>query len=141
MLTTPHHGALVEAAIRKSGYSLTKLAAELGMSRSTLYRRFEVPVWSDTLLLKTRALLPGEFHTALEGIDVPLPTHAKAKETLVKSYQTFVGLLASDASKQEVDGFEKAFLQFSQQKRSKLSKQVAERQAKSAAMAGVLGSR
>ena len=137
MLTTPHHGALVEAAIRKSGYSLTKLAAELGMSRSTLYRRFEVPVWSDTLLLKTRALLPGEFHTALEGIDVPLPTHAKAKETLVKSYQTFVGLLASDASKQEVDGFEKAFLQFSQQKRSKL----AERQAKSAAMAGVLGSR
>ena len=101
MLASPHHGALVEAAIRKSGYSLTKLAAELGISRSTLYRCFEVPVWSDTLLLKTRALLPGEFHTALEGLEVPLPAQAKPQATLVKSYQTFVGLLASEASKQE----------------------------------------
>lgn len=35
-----HRGQLVEKIVRKSGYSLTKLAGKLGVSRNTLYNRF-----------------------------------------------------------------------------------------------------
>lgn len=35
-----HRGQIVEKIIRKSGYSLTKLAASLKISRNTLYNRF-----------------------------------------------------------------------------------------------------
>jgi len=115
-MATPHHGALVEAAIRKSGYSLTKLAAELGMSRSTLYRRFEAPLWSETLLLKTRALLP----YALQD-EACLPAQAQAPAPLLRSYLTFVGLRAREATSQELALFEKAALQFFAQKKKKLS--------------------
>jgi DNA-binding XRE family transcriptional regulator len=36
-----HRGEIVEKTLRKSGYSLTKLAAKLGISRNTLYNRFK----------------------------------------------------------------------------------------------------
>lgn len=36
-----HRGQIVEKIVRKSGYSLTKLAAKLKISRNTLYNRFE----------------------------------------------------------------------------------------------------
>jgi hypothetical protein len=35
-----HRGQLVEKIVRNSGYSLTKLAERLGISRNTLYNRF-----------------------------------------------------------------------------------------------------
>jgi transcriptional regulator with XRE-family HTH domain len=35
-----HKGQIVEKIVRKSGYSLTKLAERLGISRNTLYNRF-----------------------------------------------------------------------------------------------------
>ncbi|MFN7095896.1 MAG: helix-turn-helix domain-containing protein [Burkholderiales bacterium] len=38
-----HKGQIVERAVRKSGYSLTKLAKSLGISRNTLYNRFDNP--------------------------------------------------------------------------------------------------
>jgi len=38
-----HKGKIVENIIRKSGYSLTKLAEKLGISRNTLYKRFQNP--------------------------------------------------------------------------------------------------
>ncbi|ACE05709.1 hypothetical protein Aasi_0269 [Candidatus Amoebophilus asiaticus 5a2] len=36
-----HRGHIVEKIVRKSGYSLTKLAEKLGISRNTLYNRFD----------------------------------------------------------------------------------------------------
>ena len=36
-----HRGEILEKTLRKSGYSLTKLAGKLGISRNTLYNRFE----------------------------------------------------------------------------------------------------
>ncbi len=36
-----HRGKIVEKIVRKSGYSLTKLASELGISLRTLYNRFD----------------------------------------------------------------------------------------------------
>jgi predicted DNA-binding protein YlxM (UPF0122 family) len=38
-----HKGQIVEKIVRKSGYSLTKLAKSLGISRNTLYNRFDNP--------------------------------------------------------------------------------------------------
>lgn len=38
-----HRGQLVEKIVRKSGYSLTKLAEKLKISRNTLYNRFNDP--------------------------------------------------------------------------------------------------
>lgn len=38
-----HRGAIVEGAIRKSGFSFKKLAERLGISRNTLYNRFKEP--------------------------------------------------------------------------------------------------
>lgn len=39
-MTTTHRGEIVEKVMRRSGYSLSKLAAELRISRNTLYNRF-----------------------------------------------------------------------------------------------------
>jgi hypothetical protein len=36
-----HRGHIVEKIVRKSGYSLTKLSENLGISRNTLYNRFD----------------------------------------------------------------------------------------------------
>jgi len=36
-----HRGEIVEKVVRKSGYSLTKLADKLEISRNTLYNRFQ----------------------------------------------------------------------------------------------------
>jgi transcriptional regulator with XRE-family HTH domain len=36
-----HRGQIVEKIIRRSGYSITRLAKKLGISRNTLYNRFE----------------------------------------------------------------------------------------------------
>jgi transcriptional regulator with XRE-family HTH domain len=36
-----HRGEIVEKVMRRSGYSLTKLAKKLGISRNTLYNRFK----------------------------------------------------------------------------------------------------
>ena len=36
-----HRGQIVEKIVRKSGYSLTKLADKLKISRNTLYNRFD----------------------------------------------------------------------------------------------------
>jgi len=36
-----HRGQIVEKIVRKSGYSLTKLAEKLEISRNTLYNRFD----------------------------------------------------------------------------------------------------
>lgn len=38
-----HKGQIVERAVRQSGYSITKLAHKLGVSRNTLYNRFGNP--------------------------------------------------------------------------------------------------
>eukprot|EP01132_Coremiostelium_polycephalum_P002972 gene2972-3710_t len=36
-----HRGQILEKIVRKSGFSLTKLAEKLGISRNTLYNRFD----------------------------------------------------------------------------------------------------
>ena len=38
-----NRGQIVEKIIRRSGYSITKLSKKLGISRNTLYNRFENP--------------------------------------------------------------------------------------------------
>lgn len=42
-MAVQHRGEIVAAAVRKSGVKLSQLHRELGISRPTLYRRFEDP--------------------------------------------------------------------------------------------------
>ena len=105
-----HHGYMAEMAIRRSGYSITRLAIELGINRSTLYRKFEEPVWEQGMLLKLRAYVPCEINTVLEEVDIP--QEIQTQEVIMRSYQTFVGLLATQATPGELVAFDKAFRQF-----------------------------
>jgi len=38
-----HRGEMVELAIRKSGYTITTISEKLGVSRNTLYNKFQKP--------------------------------------------------------------------------------------------------
>ena len=38
-----HRGEIVEAAIRRSGYTITTVSTRLGVSRNTLYSKFKKP--------------------------------------------------------------------------------------------------
>ena len=42
-MATQHRGEVVKEAVLKSGVKITKLYQELGISRPTLYRRFDEP--------------------------------------------------------------------------------------------------
>jgi hypothetical protein len=56
-----HKGAIVEKALRKSGYSLTKLAKKLGISRNTLYGRFENANLSHHFIMEVGRIIYYDF--------------------------------------------------------------------------------
>lgn len=47
-----HRGKIVEKIIRKSGYTLTKLAKKLNISRNTLYKTFNNPSLSYVVIMQ-----------------------------------------------------------------------------------------
>lgn len=56
-----HRGEIVERVIRKSGLSLTILAAKLGISRNTLYNRFKEKNLSYDFILTVGSILHYNF--------------------------------------------------------------------------------
>lgn len=56
-----HRGQIVEKLIRKSGYSLTKIAKQLGISRPTLYRKFNEPDLSYPFIANVGHILHHDF--------------------------------------------------------------------------------
>lgn len=56
-----HRGEILEAVIRKSGYSLKALAERLGISRNTLYNRFREYDISYEFILKVGDLIHYDF--------------------------------------------------------------------------------
>jgi transcriptional regulator with XRE-family HTH domain len=56
-----HRGEIVEKIIRKSGYSLTKLAKKLGISRNTLYSRFENANLSYQFIMEVSRIIYHDF--------------------------------------------------------------------------------
>ncbi len=56
-----HRGEIVEQIVRKSGFSLKKLAERLGISRNTLYNRFGDPNLSYEFIIKVSNVIHYDF--------------------------------------------------------------------------------
>jgi transcriptional regulator with XRE-family HTH domain len=56
-----HRGEIVEKILRKSGYSITKLAKKLGISRNTLYNRFKNADLSYRFIMEVGKVLYYDF--------------------------------------------------------------------------------
>lgn len=56
-----HRGEIVEEAIRKSGFSLKKLAERLKISRNTLYNRFKEPALSYEFITAVGSIIHYNF--------------------------------------------------------------------------------
>jgi uncharacterized protein YdcH (DUF465 family) len=61
MATSIHRGEIVEKVMRRSGYSLTKLAAKLDISRNTLYNRFKDADLSYTFIMEVGKVIHYDF--------------------------------------------------------------------------------
>lgn len=56
-----HRGKIVEQAVRRSGYSLTKLTQRLGKSRRWIYHAFENPILSIDVVLEISKVIHYDF--------------------------------------------------------------------------------
>lgn len=56
-----HRGQIVEKAVRQSGYSITKVAKKLGISRNTLYNRFGNPKLGYRFIVEVGNLIHYDF--------------------------------------------------------------------------------
>ena len=63
-----HRGQEVEKIVRNSGYSLTKLAANLHISRNTLYSRFADAALGYSFIMKIGSIICYDFSTTFPEI-------------------------------------------------------------------------
>ena len=56
-----HRGKIVEEAIRKSGYTISKAAAMLGITRNTLYNKFKSPDLSYSFIAEVGSVIDYDF--------------------------------------------------------------------------------
>jgi DNA-binding XRE family transcriptional regulator len=56
-----HRGSIVEKTIRKSGYSITKLAKKIGISRNTFYNKFKNPDLSYNFIMEIGRIIHHDF--------------------------------------------------------------------------------
>jgi len=75
-----HRGEVVKEAVLKSGVKITKLHEELGISRPTLYRRFEEPNLAFKFIEQVGALIRHDF--AQEFRELAPPVAAVAEPTV-----------------------------------------------------------
>jgi predicted transcriptional regulator len=61
-------GAIIKAAIKKSGYSVTLVAKHLKISRNTMYNLFTKPYVKDEIVIKLRSLIKDELLSELNYI-------------------------------------------------------------------------
>jgi hypothetical protein len=130
-----HRGQLVERIVRNSGYSLTKLAEDLGISRNTLYNRFNDPHLGYRFIIQVGKIIYYDFtidfpdikkdpslkkDSSLTG-DIPIPIlqredgsarlwRIKAKySNLVDKYIKLLNLLIKIAKQNEITHLEEEF--------------------------------
>lgn len=63
-----HRGEIVENAIRKSGYSISRLAIKLGKSRRWMYLMFDNPNVSIEAVLKIGSIIHHDFTNEIVGL-------------------------------------------------------------------------
>lgn len=56
-----HRGEIVEKAVRESGYSLTVVSKKLGISRNTLYNKFQEANLNDDFIYKLSQIIHYDF--------------------------------------------------------------------------------
>ncbi|RYY19832.1 MAG: hypothetical protein EOO36_04900 [Cytophagaceae bacterium] len=79
-----HRGEVVKEAVLKSGVKITKLYQELGISRPTLYRRFDEPNLDFAFIERVGELIR---HNFAEDFRELAPTAASAVAEPAASYQ------------------------------------------------------
>ncbi|MEM7383168.1 MAG: helix-turn-helix domain-containing protein [Bacteroidota bacterium] len=60
-MSEKHKGQIVERVVRQSGYTITKIAVQLGVSRNTLYNKFENPSLSFEFIRKVGEIISYDF--------------------------------------------------------------------------------
>ncbi|OON69692.1 hypothetical protein B0919_07110 [Hymenobacter sp. CRA2] len=66
-----HRGEIVAAAVRKSGVKLSQLHRALGVSRPTLYRRFEDPNLSFDFIRRVGEVIKHNFAQDFKELSAP----------------------------------------------------------------------
>ena len=128
-----HRGQIVEKVIRKSGYSITKLAKKLGISRNTLYNRFENADLSYRFIMEVGNIIhydfTVDFPTMKEEIEAisNIPIHSVDRETLeiwraeskyillLEQYSKLLSILAKVANTNTLTTLKKEILDFIEQ--------------------------
>jgi len=77
-----HRGEIVEKVLRKSGYSLTKVAKKLDISRNTLYNRFTYANLNYQFIMKVGKIIYYDFTIDFPEMkeDVDLLEKGKTRE-------------------------------------------------------------
>ncbi len=96
-----HRGQKVEKIVRRSGYPLTRLASKLGISRNTLYNRFENPNLGYRFIMEVGNVIHYDFTTdfphmkeELEQMhDVPLQMVDRETIEILQAESKYIQLL------------------------------------------------
>ncbi|NML65552.1 hypothetical protein HHL22_10080 [Hymenobacter sp. RP-2-7] len=79
-MTRQHRGEIVKEAVLKSGVKITKLYQSLGVSRPTLYRRFEEPNLAFDFIEQVGTLIRHDFAQDFRELVPPAATVAAVAE-------------------------------------------------------------
>ncbi len=128
-----HKGQIVEKIVRKSGYSITRLAKSLGISRNTLYNRFENPNLGYRFINDVGNIIHYDFSADFPEIksEVELATDAHINAIdrsaieflkiegkyvrLLEKYTRLLGILVRLSNEYELHAIKKVILEFMEQ--------------------------
>jgi len=128
-----HRGQIVEKIIRRSGYSITRLAKKLGISRNTLYNRFESSNLGYRFIMEVGNVIHYDFTVDFpemkEEIELmgDIPIRSIDRETvelwkaegkyivLLEKYTKLLGMLAKLANENTLTTLKKEILDFIEQ--------------------------
>jgi predicted DNA-binding protein YlxM (UPF0122 family) len=125
-----HKGQIVEKAVRKSGYSLTKLAKGLGISRNTLYNRFDNPNLGYRFIIDVGNIIHYDFtldfpeirnevevaeENSMRSIDRGTAELLRIEGKyirLLEKYTKLLGILVRLSNENELPGLKKEIIEF-----------------------------
>ncbi|HEX8428250.1 hypothetical protein [Hymenobacter sp.] len=70
-MASQHRGEIVAAAVRKSGVKLSQLHRALGISRPTLYRRFDDPTLNFDFVKRVGQIIHYDFTADFKELSAP----------------------------------------------------------------------
>ena len=68
-----HRGEIIEQAIRKSGYPITKVADKIGKSRRWMYLMFDNPSVSYEVIIKIGKIIHHDFSKEIAELKTNIP--------------------------------------------------------------------